>query len=139
MDRIGAAKEAGFDAVEVPSQCLTIEPIDAQDMPGYFMSNYGLARRVIEAVDAPNLRLPFDTYHAQRILEDALALWAQMRDLVTHVQISQCPHRSEPIAGEIAFPAFLVQIADDGYDGWVSGEYRPVKTTAEGLSWMTAN
>lgn len=57
-------------ATEAPDQSLTIEPINQDDMPGYFLSDFDLAAEVIAAVDAPNLRLQFDAYHAQKITGD---------------------------------------------------------------------
>ena len=122
---------AGF----APDQSLTIEPINPEDMPGYFLNDFDLACDVIREVDAPNLRLQFDAYHAQKITGDVLATWSKCRDLVVHVQVGQTPNRSEPDAGEIDYPDFFNQLDKDGYKGWVSGEYTPAGRTDEGLSW----
>jgi 2-dehydrotetronate isomerase len=118
-----------------PRQSLTIEPINRDDMPGYFLADYDLALRVIAAVDAPNLRLQFDAYHAHRITGDVLATWARVQAHVGHVQIAGFPGRGEPMGGEIDFPAFFRRIAADGYAGWVSGEYVPKGQTDAGLDW----
>jgi len=123
-------------AAEAPEQSLTIEPLNPYDKPGYFLSDYYLAREVIEAVDAPNVRLQFDAYHAARIHGDPVKLWTEMRDISVHVQVAQTPDRSEPDRGEIDYPAFFAALDDEGYDGWVSGEYKPKGATEAGLGWL---
>lgn len=123
-------------AAEAPKQSLTIEPLNPVDKPGYFLSDFYLAREVIEAVNAPNVRLQFDAYHAARIHGDPVALWAEMRDITAHVQIAQTPHRSEPDKGEVDYPAFFAALDADGYDGWVSAEYKPLADTLAGLAWL---
>lgn len=115
---------------------LTIEPLNPDDKPGYYLNDFDLAREVIDAVGASNLRLQFDAYHAQKIHGDVPGLWARMRDIVGHVQVAQTPNRSEPDAGEIDYPAFFARLDADGYSGWVSGEYAPLGHTRKGLGWM---
>lgn len=119
-----------------PKQGLTIEPLNPADNPGYFLDDFALAREVIEEVGAPNLRLQFDVYHAQKITGNALAVWTTCHDIIAHVQAAQVPNRSEPRAGLIDYKALFVQLDADGYPGWVAGEYRPAGLTSEGLSWM---
>ena len=123
-------------AAEAPKQSLTIEPLNPHDKPGYFLNDFYQARAVIEAVDAPNVRLQFDAYHAARIHGDVMKLWADMRDIVVHVQVAQTPDRSEPDKGQIDYPAFFAGLDAGGYDGWVSGEYKPKAETKDGLGWM---
>ncbi|KJZ19571.1 hydroxypyruvate isomerase family protein [Loktanella sp. S4079] len=123
-------------AAQAPKQKLTIEPINDQDMPGYFLNSFVLASEVLGIVDAPNLGLQFDAYHAAKITGDVFTTWERMRNLTAHVQVAQIPHRTEPIAGEIDYPAFFATLARDGYGGWVSGEYGPATTTAAGLGWI---
>lgn len=124
-------------AAEAPNQSLTIEPINSDDMPGYFLNDFDLACDVIHEVNAPNLRLQFDAYHSQKITGNVINTWTKCRELVTHVQVGQIPNRSEPDQGEIDFPAFFAQLDEDGYDGWVSGEYHPASDTKTGLGWIT--
>lgn len=119
-----------------PAQSLTIEPVNNVDMPGYFMNDFDLARDVIQAVDAPNLGLQFDAYHAHVLTKDVLGTWDQVKDIAVHVQVAGYPGRHEPICRKIDYPAFFAQLDADGYTGWVSGEYSPVTTTTDGLAWM---
>ncbi|MFQ1699666.1 hydroxypyruvate isomerase family protein [Loktanella agnita] len=138
----GAAAKACFisnlrwAAAEAPNQSLTIEPISPQAMAGYFLNDFDLARDIITTVGAPNLRLQFDAFHAANITGDVMGTWADMADLVAHVQVAQPPERSEPDKGNVDYPAFFARLDSDGYDGWISGEYKPAAATTDGLGWM---
>ncbi|MDE0983723.1 MAG: TIM barrel protein [Yoonia sp.] len=123
-------------AAEAPDQSLTIEPINQDDMPGYFLSDFDLAAEVIAAIDAPNLRLQFDAYHAQKITGDVLGTWARVRDITVHVQVAQTPDRTAPDQSDIDFAAFFAALDTDGYGGWVSGEYTPAARTNQSLGWI---
>lgn len=123
-------------AAEAPKQMLTIEPLNPTDRPGYFLNDYHVACDILRDVDAPNLRLQFDTYHVARIHGDVMPVWDAARDLVGHIQVGQTPHRTEPDKGEIDHPAFFQVLDRDGYTGWVSAEYHPAGTTLGGLGWM---
>lgn len=123
-------------ATRASKQSLTIEPINRHDMPGYFLADFDLAARILDAVAAPNLTLQFDAYHAHWITGDVMATWARHGHRVTHVQIAGHPGRHEPEGGEIDYPAFFARLDKDGYDGWISAEYAPAGATAEGLDWM---
>ncbi|WP_342068771.1 hydroxypyruvate isomerase family protein [Yoonia algicola] len=123
-------------AAEAPAQSLTIEPINNETMPGYFLNDFDLGREIVEAIDAPNLRLQFDTFHAAKITGDVMGTWDAMRDITAHVQVAQMSGRGEPDQGQIDFPAFFALLDAQGYAGWVSGEYKPRATTTEGLGWL---
>ena len=119
-----------------PGQSLTIEPINRADMPGYFLADYDTAARVLDAVGAPNLSLQFDAYHAHRITGDVAGTWSAHGHRARHIQVAGYPGRHEPTGGEIDYPAFFARLDAAGYGGWVSGEYAPRGTTAEGLGWI---
>ena len=116
--------------------CLTLEPLNEGAMPGYFMSSFDLAAEVLEAVDAPNLGLQYDSYHAQEMTGDALGTFQAMRPLIRHIQIGDSPGRTPPGTGKVPFPALFEAIDASGYDGWVSAEYTPNGHTDRGLGWM---
>lgn len=123
-------------AAENPKQSLTIEPLNSDDKPGYFLNDFDLAHQIILDVNAANLGFQFDTYHAAKIYGDIVPVWERVRAQVTHVQIGQAPDRSEPAKGVIDFPAFFARLDADGYEGWVSAEYHPKTTTLAGLGWL---
>uniref|UniRef100_UPI00404772C5 hydroxypyruvate isomerase family protein n=1 Tax=Yoonia sp. TaxID=2212373 RepID=UPI00404772C5 len=121
---------------QAPRQSLTIEPINQEDMPGYFLSDFDAACAIIKEVDAPNLRLQFDAYHAQKITGDVLGTWAKVADLVVHVQVGQTPDRTAPDQGDIDYKGFFARLKADRYKGWISGEYIPAGRTDLSLDWI---
>ncbi|PIE11928.1 MAG: hydroxypyruvate isomerase [Rhodobacterales bacterium] len=119
-----------------PAQSFTIEPLNPADMPGYFLSDFDVAMDILDEIDAPNLHLQFDAYHAHRITGDVMGTWAKTRRRVAHVQIAGYPGRHEPTGGEIDYPEVFAMLDADGYDGWVSAEYNPKGDTVAGLGWL---
>jgi len=121
-----------------PGLTLTIEPINAIDMPGYFLNDFDQAAAILDAVGAPNLALQFDAYHAHRITGDVMGTWAAHGHRAAHVQVAGAEGRHEPGRdGAIDYPAFFARLDADGYRGYVSGEYIPAgRTTGAGLGWM---
>ena len=114
---------------------LLIEPINQHGVPGYFLSRTEEALEVIDRVEADNLLLLYDIYHAQ-IAEGNLAQTLREHiDRIGHIHIAGVPGRHEPDFGEIKYP-YLFELLDElGYDGWVGAEYRPRAGTVQGLGW----
>ncbi|MFZ1727366.1 MAG: TIM barrel protein [Albidovulum sp.] len=121
-----------------PKMRLTIEPINPDDMPGYFLNDFDLATDILDTVAAPNLGLQFDAYHARRITGDLMQAWTKYGPRAVHIQMAGHPDRHEPTVGDIDYPAFFARLDGDGYDGFVSAEYAPRNTTTAGLGWMTS-
>jgi hydroxypyruvate isomerase len=120
-----------------PRQTFTIEPLNAQDQPGYFLNSYPLAMEVLEAVGRSNVGLQYDAYHAQAIHGDALGVWRDHAQLAIHAQIGAYPDRSEPGRGPVDFAALFDAMDDSGYAGWVSAEYHPsTARTEDSLGWL---
>lgn len=116
---------------------LMIEPLNPTAMPGYFLNNYDIARDVLAAVDAPNVALQYDSYHAQTIHGDAVSVYDKFADLVRHIQIGDTPDRGAPGTGDVNFAALFSRIKASDYAGWISGEYHPKGPTEDTLDWMT--
>lgn len=115
---------------------LTLEPLCPQSQPDYFLNDYALAAEIIAEVNTPNLKLQFDSYHAQMIHGDALEVFRKYRDLIVHVQIGDTPTRGAPGSGDVDFKALFAEMRISGYEGWVSGEYTPGPSTQDTLGWM---
>lgn len=124
----GKLKSAGIQ--------LLMEPCNTRDIPGFFLSHSKQALEIINDVGSDNLFLQYDIYHMQ-IMEGNLAPTIE-RNLgsIRHLQLADNPGRNEPGTGEINYP-FLFQFIDKlNYSGWIGCEYKPAKSTLEGLGWI---
>ena len=52
------------------------------------------------------------------------------------MQIADAPGRGEPGSGQLDLDRYLAALADRGYRGWVSLEYKPTGTTEASLAWL---
>jgi len=114
---------------------VVIEPINARDIPGYFLNYTGQAMRIIDAVGRPNLKLQLDLYHVQIMEGDLATKIGALAGHYPHVQIAGNPGRHEPDIGEIHYPYLFDRFDEIGYPGWIGCEYRPQGDTAAGLGW----
>lgn len=115
---------------------LMLEPLCPQAMPDYFLNDYAQAHALIDEIDAPNVALQFDSFHAQMIHGDAAAVFADYAHLIRHIQISDAPDRGTPGTGAVDFGQLLETCKTAGYKGWVSGEYTPDGPTEKTLDWV---
>lgn len=139
---------AAAQAAKVDVQVL-IEPINLRDMPGFFLNRQDQAHRLIDEIDAANVKVQMDLYHCQVAEGDvAMKIRQYLRSgRVGHFQIAGVPERHEPDVGELNYP-YLLRVIDEvaglcGWDGWVGCEYRPARGTepggtSAGLGWRGA-
>ncbi|MEP3686687.1 MAG: TIM barrel protein [Sulfitobacter dubius] len=120
-----------------PGVTLMIEPLCPQAKPGYFLNDYAQAAELLVAVDAPNVALQFDSFHAQMIHGDAVAVFEEYRRFIRHVQLGDAPERGAPGSGEVDFDGLFAALRA-GYVGFVSGEYAPGVATEQTLEWVAA-
>jgi hydroxypyruvate isomerase len=115
---------------------LTIEVLNPDDNPGYFLTSSAEALDIVRQVDHPHVRFQMDTYHLQR-LEGRLAETLRAHaGWIGHLQFADYPGRHEPGTGEIDFAGLLDMAGKAGYRGYVGLEYSPLKAGAEALSWV---
>ena len=129
-------RNLAWAAERAPHVSLTIEPLNPIDQPGYFLADFDVAADLIAQIGATNLGLQLDTYHAQLITGDAMAVWRRHAGITRHIQIAGVPGRHEPSGGMIDYPGFFAALDRSGYRGWVSAEYEPAGLTAKGLDWL---
>ena len=113
-----------------------IEPLNRQDMPGYFLNSLPLAVDILREVDRPNIGLQFDIYHQTMMGDDVARGLEEHLPLIRHVQIAGVPDRHEPDIGGLDYVSTLEKLDALGYQGWVGCEYRPRAGTLEGLGWL---
>ena len=145
---------------------ILIEPLNARDMPGYFLADLEQAAAVVAEVTdrvgstagsstagssagtgragtgaarngaAGAIGIMFDCYHVQLTGGDLLHRFETHLPLIGHVQFAGVPHRSEPDTGEVDYTWLLPQLIAAGYQGYAGAEYHPATTTEAGLAWM---
>lgn len=127
---------AAAEAARVGRDIL-IEPINLRDMPRYFLNRQDHAHELLDAVQAPNLKVQMDLYHCQIVEGDVATKLRRYLPTgrVAHIQIAGVPGRHEPDRGELNYPYLFDTLDELGYAGWVGCEYRPAAGTSQGLGW----
>ena len=115
---------------------LLIEPINAYDMPGYYLNRTDQALALIDEVGADNVFLQYDIYHAQRTEGEICATLSKHLPRIAHIQIAANPGRHEPGSGELNDAHVFAHIDQLGYSGWIGCEYKPATSTEAGLGWL---
>ncbi len=123
---------------QAPEMALMLEPINAEDIPGYFLNDFDQAARMLDDLNLPQLGLQFDLWHAARIHGNAELVWEDHKDRIRHVQIAGFPARNEPGGGGFDLPRMCADLDQTAPDVWVSAEYRPQRATVHGLMWLAA-
>jgi len=115
-----------------------IEPINAGDMPGYFLQSQDQAIELLKQAGKPNTALQMDLYHCQITEGDLDNHIRKNFDHIGHFQIASVPGRHEPDTGEINYPVLFDLIDQLNFNGWIGCEYRPAGKTRAGLGWAAA-
>ena len=114
---------------------LILEPCCRVRFPQFLYHRLDEGLDVIRAVDLPNVKLCFDTFHIQSeegsITDRLRAVWPH----VGHIQVGNVPGRHEPGNGEIHFPFLFDEIERLGWQGWIGCEYTPSAATTATLGW----
>jgi hydroxypyruvate isomerase len=124
----GRLAEAGID--------LVLEPINARNMPGYYLNDFGAAEQLITELELPNLKLQFDIYHRQIMHGDVAMALRRLMPITGHIQIASIPSRHEPDGEELNYTYLFDEIDRLAYDGFVGCEYIPRAGTLDGLKWF---
>jgi hydroxypyruvate isomerase len=127
-----------FAAKTLAEQDMTLlmEMLNPYDVPGFMIATPKDAFELSEMVGAPNFKVQYDFYHAQRSEGELANTFQKNLARIGHVQIADNPGRHQPGTGEINY-RFLFQFLDRvGYPGFVGLEYVPEGTTEESLMWL---
>ena len=115
---------------------ILIEPLNRFDAPGYYLKNTEQARRIIDKVAAPNLKLMFDCYHVGRTEGDVISRLRELLPIIGHIQFASVPDRGSPDHGDLDFTALFDEIEELGWTRPLGAEYKPVGETENSLVWL---
>ena len=115
---------------------ILIEPINRQDVPGYYLADIETAVETVVCLSRPNIKIMFDCYHIQVAQGNLMKRLEQYLEYIQHIQIAAVPSRQEPDEGEVCYSRLLMWLYESGYTGYVGAEYHPRTTTDDGLGWM---
>ncbi len=113
-----------------------IEPLNDQDIPGFYLVRSRDAFQLMEEVNHPNLFLQYDIYHMQIMEGNLTKTISSNLAKIRNIQLADVPGRHEPGTGEINFENLFRFIDEAGYEGWIGCEYIPKGKTEEGLKWI---
>lgn len=137
-----AAREAFLGnlqfAAGLTDRTLLIEPLNAFDVPGYFLQTTDQAVGVIKEVSVPNLKLIFDCYHVARTEGDVTRRLEKLLPVIGHIQIASVPDRSAPDHGDLNYPEVFSTLRALGWTRPIGAEYRPDGSTEESLNWLSS-
>ena len=115
---------------------LLIEAINTRDIPGFYLNKTEQAISILEEVASDNLFYQYDIYHMQVMEGDLANTLHKHLDRIGHMQLADNPGRHEPGTGEINYHFLFQHLQQIGYQGWIGCEYKPLTTTAAGISWL---
>lgn len=127
---------------------LVIEPINTQDMPGYFLNDFDMAVEIIEELGEEGHPIPgllFDIYHCAKIYSPGRVTeyLETCVDHIAHLQIADIPDRHEPGTGGLPLKQIMSAVEEEFFDLHMGLEYKPQTTTEAGLAqlkaWMKVN
>ncbi len=123
-------------ALEKEDIRLLVEPLNDQDVPGFYLVHSQDTFRVFEEVNHDNLWLQYDIYHMQVMEGNITKTILDNLSRIAHIHLADNPGRHEPGTGEINFKNLFRVIDEAGYDGWLGCEYKPSGVTEDSLEWI---
>jgi len=123
-------------ALEQEKIRLLIEPLNSQDIPGFYLVHTQDALQLFKEIGHPNLWLQYDVYHMQVMEGNLTRTISTNLSRIAHIQIADNPGRHEPGTGEINFTSLFRFIDEARYEGWIGCEYVPSGKTEDGLQWV---
>ncbi len=111
--------ESMTEVAEYAGQCgvtLGVECLNRFEC--YFLNTHADSARFVKAVNHPNCRAMYDTFHAHIEEKDTAAAIRACADVLAHVHISE-NDRSTPGSGNVRWQQNFDTLKEVGYDGWL--------------------
>lgn len=124
-----AAEIAAKESIEI-----VIEPIDLLENPLIFLATVSDGFEIVQAVNAPNVKVLYDFYHEQRSFGNLMEKLEKNIDKVGLIHVADVPGRHEPGTGEIDYPTIYRKLAELHYDRWIAMEFYPTHEPVEALA-----
>ena len=87
----------------------------------YFLTTAADTKAFVTQIDHPNLRMMYDTFHANIEEKDISSTIAAVADAVIHVHVSE-NDRGTPGTGHVHWSETFRALRKSGYDGWLTIE-----------------
>lgn len=114
---------------------LGVEPLNTLiDHVGYYLSSTSEGLEIAKATGRSEIGIIYDVYHSAVMGEDTAEVIGTDIDRVLHVHIADHPGRNEPGSGTIDLKRRIDWLFENGYDGAVGLEYRPLGPAAETIA-----
>ena len=84
----------------------------------YFLTTAADAKKLVQAVDHPNFRTMYDTFHAHIEEKRPATAIQTVADVLAHVHISE-NDRGTPGTGQVNWDESFRTLREVGYDGWL--------------------
>lgn len=98
---------------------LCLEPLNRFET--YFLNTLEDAARLVREIGEPNVRVHFDTFHANIEERQPAASLRAVAGELGHVHIAE-NDRGVPGTGHVDWPGVFLALKEIGYDGWVTIE-----------------
>lgn len=112
---------------EEHGQVLQMELLNSKrDHKGYMLDNSPWGVELVQKVGSPAFKVLYDIYHAQIMEGDIIQTIRDHHEHFGHYHTAGVPGRSNiDETQELYYPAIMEAIAETGYTGYVSHEFRP--------------
>ena len=130
--RLGAkmAREAGCT--------LVLEALNTNTQPGCYLHDSQTARRIIDQVDSPHVRLLYDIWHMEQMEGNIPATVRALGSRIGYIHIADSCGRHEPGTGNIDFASFKQALSDIGYNGTLGFELTPASDSRNACGTIRA-
>ena len=111
------------EVVEKSGLILVLEPLNAFNHPGLFLTKVSQAHMICKAVNHPSCKIVDDLYHQQITEGNLIPNIDKAWENIAAFHLGDTPGRNEPTTGEINFKNVFKHIHNKGYEGVLCCEH----------------